>query len=357
MKERKMKKRKLKFNRNKKKLPKKKLIKIKTSPKPQIKNRCIKIILIILITLIYLFQYYLLNFTEWRSYGLSFHQKMKDYLTKNFTILRRRDCWYCGLFSFYAVHLGAVNKSLTEGLIPIIDMQSFRNKYNLGNLSFYNPWESFFYQMNNYTLDEVKKYAKNFKYGSCSSFTKPDERFLYYDNDSIKFWRNFASKYMPIKKEILIEAKIIMKKLFGKSKNVLGVKLRGTDYLKKPKHHAVQPRVEKVISDVREMDKKYNYDFIFFSTEDENMKNKFIKNFVKKIKLLDPIIPKAVVRSIKDLNEQSIKYLDYVKNYLLNMIIISKCLDLVASRCGGTLGIYIFSKGFRHTKIYNLGLY
>ena len=282
---------------------------------------------------------------------------MKDYLTKNFTILRRRDCWYCGLFSFYAVHLGAVNKTLSEGLIPIIDMQSFRNKYNLGNLSFYNPWESFFYQMNNYTLDEVKKYAKNLKYGPCSAFSKPDERFLYYDNDSVKFWRNFASKYMPIKKEILIEAKIIMKKLFGKSKNVLGVKLRGTDYLKKPKHHAIQPRVEKVISDVREMDKKYNYDFIFFSTEDENMKNKFVKSFVKKIKILDPIIPKAVVRSIKDLNEQSIKYLDYVKNYLLNMIIISKCLDLVASRCGGTLGIYIFSKGFRHTKIYDLGLY
>ena len=43
MKERKMKKRKLKFNRNKKKLARKKLIKIKTSPKPQIKNRFIKI--------------------------------------------------------------------------------------------------------------------------------------------------------------------------------------------------------------------------------------------------------------------------------------------------------------------------
>ena len=219
MKERKMKKRKLKFNRNKKKLPRKKIIKTKNSSKNQIKNRWIKIILIIFITLIYLFQYYLLNFTEWSSYGLSFHQKMKDYLTKNFTILSRRDCWYCGLFSFYAVHLGAVNKSLSEGIIPIIDMQSFRNKYNLGNLSFYNPWEYFFYQVNNYTLDEVKKYAKNLKYGSCSA-NKPDERFIYYDNESIKFWRNIASKYMPIKKELLIEAKNIMKKLFGKSKKL-----------------------------------------------------------------------------------------------------------------------------------------
>ena len=56
MKERKMKKRKLKFNRNKKKLPRKKIIKTKNSSKPQIKNRWIKIILIIFITLIYLFQ-------------------------------------------------------------------------------------------------------------------------------------------------------------------------------------------------------------------------------------------------------------------------------------------------------------
>ena len=162
---------------------------------------------------------------------------------------------------------------------------------------------------------------------------------------------------MPIKKELLIEAKNIMKKLFGKSKNVLGVLLRGTDYLKKPKEHAIPPRVEKVIVDVKEMDKLYNYDFIFFTTEDENIKEKFVNNFLDKIKTMNPIMPKQEIRKIEDLNKQTKKYLEFIKTYVLNVIIISKCLDLVAARCGGTLGIFILTKGFRHTKIYNLGEY
>ena len=70
-----------------------------------------------------------------------------------------------------------------------------------------------------------------------------------------------------------------MKNLFNNSKNILGVKIRGTDYLSvKPKNHSKQPKVEQVILDVKHMDEQYNYDFIFFATEDELIKENLFLN-------------------------------------------------------------------------------
>ena len=47
----------------------------------------------------------------------------------------------------------------------------------------------------------------------------------------------------------------------------------------------------------------------------------------------------------------------YLKNYLLNIIILSKCLDFVSSRGSGAAGAFILTNGFRNIKIYDLGVY
>lgn len=94
---------------------------------------------------------------------------------------------------------------------------------------------------------------------------------------------------MPIKKEIINESYMIMKKLFNGSKNVLGVKMRGTDYIAaKPRDHPIPPKVEVVIIDVKKLYYKNKYDWIFISTEDEIIKEKFIKEFDDKIKEFNP---------------------------------------------------------------------
>ena len=150
------------------------------------------------------------------------------------------------------------------------------------------------------------------------------------------------------------EVKIIIKKLFGKSKNILGVKIRGTDYVKKrPRGHSVQPNVDQVISDVKNFDLKYNYDFIFFASEDELIKKKFIPEFRDKLKILNPDDDRYMIK----FRDKQYEHLNYVKNYLFNTIILSKCLDLISSRCIFATGIILLSKGFRHLIIYNLGVY
>ena len=95
---------------------------------------------------------------------------MKDYnnSTKHFAVFQRTNCPPCGLFSFYIIHLYCINYYLSKGYIPIADLQSSKNRYNLGDTSIYNLWELYFYQPYNYTLEEVKKYAKNVEYLICN---------------------------------------------------------------------------------------------------------------------------------------------------------------------------------------------
>ena len=231
-----------------------------------------------------IFLIYILIFNKWKDYNkyrVSNVKKKNDYTSKKFAIIRRLECPNCGIFSFFMVNLGCVNYYLSLGFIPIIDLQTFPNMYNGGNISIYNPWELYFYQAYNYTFKEVKKYSTNITYFNCTAnIYRPNVYNIYYDNNTLTFWHNFALKYMPLKIEMTKEAEIKMKEFFGASKNILGVLARGTDYISlKPKYHPIPPKVDQVISDTKAMDELNRYDFIFFSTEDEIIKQKFKKSF------------------------------------------------------------------------------
>jgi len=286
-----------------------------------------------------------------------------DINNNKFAILKRTNCPTCGLFSFYNVYLGCINKYLSKGYIPIVDMKSFENIYNNYTLLNNNIWELFFEQPFGYTLEEIEKKAKFKEEKICESSTedlRPNELDIYYSPISIDYWHYFAKKFMPIKKEIIEEADTIMKKLFYESKNILGVKLRGTDYIAmRPGGHPKMPNLKTTITDVKNMDIKNNYDWIFISSEDERIKERYINEFKKKIKYLNPkvSINYNYEKPLMITENEIIKgNLDYARNYLLNIIILSKCTDLVTVRCSGAAGIFILTEGFRNTLIYNLGL-
>lgn len=213
-----------------------------------------------------------------------------NYEPSKFAIIRRTNCPVCGFFSFYIVHLGCINKYINRGFIPIIDVMSFPNIFNGFNISKNNYWENFFNQPFGYSLKDIKKNAKTIKYIECTGLEiRPDPNYIYYNQMLINYWHDIAEKYMPIKNEILIETYMIMNKLFNGSMNILGVKMRGTDYISsKPGGHPIPPKVEIVILDVTNMDSKYKYDWIFMTTEDEIIKEQFIKKFKNKIKLYNP---------------------------------------------------------------------
>jgi hypothetical protein len=56
-------------------------------------------------------------------------------------------------------------------------------------------------------------------------------------------------------------------------------------------------------------------------------------------------------------NEKIKGNIEFMKIYLINIIILSKCLDIIASRTAGSIVAFILTNGFRNIKIYNLGYY
>jgi hypothetical protein len=313
--------------------------------------------------LIYILAYnfYLGNNLNTKESILDNYFKRNEYANKKFIIIQRR-CNLCGLFSFYIVSLGCIHKFLLEGFIPIIDIQSFPNIINGFNIYKHNYWELFFEQPFGYTLESVLKNAKNITYINCDDCNpRPDPQPMLFNEPRKYFWHNFANKYMPIKIELINQSNKIIYILFKNSKNILGVLTRGTDYIaKKPKGHPIPPNITDIIHDVKKMDEKYNYDYIFFSTEDDNIRDKFInifKNKVKQIKQKFRINYDYTKKDYINLNKNIIGNVEFNKIYLINIIILSKCLDIVTARCSATAGIFIMTNGFRNMKIYDLGVY
>jgi hypothetical protein len=210
-------------------------------------------------------------------------------------------------------------------------------------------------------LDDVKKKAKKIEYIECACGKDGPYFHIFYNNTIREYWHNVANKYIPIKREIVQKAADKYKLLFQESKNVLGILIRGTDYTsKKPHLHAIQPTPEIVFEDIEKMDRKYKYKWIFVTTEDDLIREKFIFKFGNKLKYYKSQININYDYHQKEFlayNNNIKGNLEYMKVYLINIIILSKCLDIIASRTAGTIVTFILTKGFRNIKIYDLGYY
>ena len=253
------------------------------------------------------------------------------------------------------------NQYISDGYIPIIDFSSFPNILNNFQTSCkINPWEYFFTQPFNFKLKDVLNYAKTIKYDFCinDGYKKGEPFYSILSNDIIRlYWHNIAKEYVPIKKEILKEANQKYRLLFKNSNNILGILMRGTDYIGR-KNHAIPPSPEMVFNDINKM--KYKYDWIFITTEDDKIRNKFIKMFGKKLKYIKDdtnINYDYKNKPILGFNKSIKGNFSFMRIYLINIIILSKCIDIVAAKTSGTIIAFVLSKGFRNKIIYNLGAY
>ena len=72
-------------------------------------------ILFFVVILIILFKSYMKNKEDKSDCRLSLEQKLNDYETKNFSIIRRLECPPCGFFSYYLVYVGCIQKIFIRG--------------------------------------------------------------------------------------------------------------------------------------------------------------------------------------------------------------------------------------------------
>lgn len=142
--------------------------------------KVLKFIFFLFLLILYIFFKLTKNLKDVFSYLKFFNSSKQinlDYENYKFAILRRIDCASCGLFSDYVVYLGCINKFLQDGFVPIIDLQYFKNIFNGYNINSLNenPWEIFFHQPFNFTLNNVIKNGKNIKIFQCpSNYFRPN---------------------------------------------------------------------------------------------------------------------------------------------------------------------------------------
>lgn len=154
-----------------------------------------------------------------------------------------------------------------------------------------------------------------------------------------------------------------------RGKRVLGVLCRGTDMLSaKLKGHPIQPSLEQIIKDAREMMHRLDYQYIYLATEDARITQQFEREFTNQI-----ITNKRHYMNedyANALQEKKDAFLTdvYAKNpsqnfergleYLSSIILLSQCNALLAGNCGGSeAALYYNEFRYEEWKIYDLGLY
>jgi len=289
-----------------------------------------------------------------------------DYENTQFKIIYKKNCSTCGFFTYYINFLGCIITSISSQRTPIIDVRSYPNIFNkyisddnsLKNGS--NYWENIFYHPHNYTLKEIEEKAQKLEYEECQNNNMaPNQKEIYYNKYTIEFYHNFSKQYLPIKKEILKEAYIMKLKLFRKKNNILGVLARGTDATtSKSGDVPIPPTAEVMIEDVKKLDDENNYDYIFLVTEDEVIRNKFIKKFGDKLKYLEPENKIEYNYKVNETlsSNKNVQGFKYQKYYLINIIILSKCLDIISAQTYGAAAAFILSEGFRNSYVYNTSI-
>ena len=165
---------------------------------------------------------------------------------------------------------------------------------------------------------------------------------------------------LKINPALIKEALEIKAKLFAPTDRVLGVHLRGTDYTSiKLKWHPIPPPIEYATNIIYAKLAEWNCNKIFLATEDKNIEQT-IKNTFGDLcvtfdkKFVDYIQGKIITSCHIDRKDD---HFLQGKEYLIEMLLLSKCNSLVTVRGFGAVGVMMLGETFEHTYFFNLGRY
>ena len=292
--------------------------------------------------------------------------KRGDPSKPTYYIIRRK--WSAvGLFSNFIVFAGHIRYALSKGWLPVIDMQNYPNA-NLApeKLGKENSWEYYFEQPLRIGLEEAYN-GENVILCKEAVMIPPWNNMQYYDPKNVVMaeWRMLVKMgLLKIKPALMNEILEVRKKLFAPTDRVLGVSLRGSEYAHtSPKNHPIPPPPEHVIDVIIEKIRAWKCNKIFLATEDKNFVQFFKDTFgdgfgtfcVTTDREYIDYNPKLFA-TVTRINRENDHYLQG-KEYLTQLVILSKCTSLIASRCSGTCGLMMLAENFENVHAFNLGLY
>lgn len=284
---------------------------------------------------------------------------------KIFYVIRPRTDGTEGLMSLFMNVAKNLVYAQDHKYVPIIDFKNYHTQYDDIIAGNDNSWEFFFTQPSNYSLDEVYGSKNVILSGLDIQWYKSELFEKKFDNYTLERLHEILFNQIDFSEIVkkFVEDEIYKLKIdFSKT---LGLYLRGTDYIKlKPPGHPVQPTVEQAIKIVDDFIKKHAIEKIFLVTEDGDIYKKikgkykdscitvsndsFIegysgKKFLSHDKCIEALSPSPYLRGM---------------NYLIKLLILSKCAYFVGGDTMGSWATMIFAGDkYKEKYVFDLGLY
>lgn len=278
-----------------------------------------------------------------------------------YCLIRRNDP-VPGLASHIITNLGQVVASLNNGYIPLIDTVNADNIFtSLSRKCGINAWELYFNQPFGTSYTDLVPGQEIKIADGIPSFMPTYNMDCILNHDLLKFWHNIMKKYMPISADMANHVNSILSKLpFRTDAKILGVLCRGTDYTNmRPYNHPVQPSLNLVLSKTDEMMRKYQCDYCYLATEDQEILNTFRSKFQGKLLITQDIYYASDIS--ESINQTNIDcQIDlHRKNmeYLTALVLLSKCRYFIGGRTSGTIVSLLLADHFDETYIWNCGRY
>ncbi len=294
----------------------------------------------------------------WAEHKKRLGRENKD---KIFYVIRRRD-WYCGLFSLFLTNLQWIDNALKAGYIPVVDMQNDFNIYlSEDKLGKENAWEYYFRQPMGYSLQDIQK-SRNVIIGSGAvppMFPYLDVDFLYGRTGELEYWRKITRKYMKLSKDAEQKVESEYNRLLAKEDKILGVICRGTDYANgKPKNHPIQPTPKQAVEKAEEIFRDQKCTKVFLATEDKAFYEIFQERFGDKLIVNKTNYTQYQGGSIgREKYERGEGGYQAGMEYLITIMLITKCNCLCAGCVSGTVAALLLTEGYEYTYLFDLGIY
>ena len=285
------------------------------------------------------------------------HKKCFGGLNRDITfyVIRRCDT-LAGVNSHFISVMGHLRYALKNGWVPIVDMQNYPNALlDEDEVGVKNAWEFYFKQPCGYCLEEV--------YSSKNVILSSGFPLQFYPNDNMEFftryeliqmWHQYFQKYLGFSDQLQSEIDVRYTQYFADKKKgkVLGLFLRGTDYVSlQPYEHPVQPSIEMAVAKTYEIIKEQGCQWVFLVTEDQNILERFRKEFHEKLFY----VPGEHIAE-HSFHREHDRYLKGMEG-LIQMGLLMKCSCLAAGRTSGSVAAMVMQPDYEYTYFWNLGRY
>lgn len=179
--------------------------------------------------------------TDWSEHYI----KRGDPNKSTYYIIRRR--WdTTGLMGIYIIFAGHIRYALSKGWLPVVDMQNYPNPYLAPEkLGVENSWEYYFEQPLRIGLKTAYEGENVVLSDAEDKWPRPNNAISFFENkdNSLTEWRMLKKLgLLKVKPALMEEIADVRQKLFAPQDRVLGVLLRGTDYLaRRLRNHPIPP--------------------------------------------------------------------------------------------------------------------